>query len=215
MPRACAISAMRATCDTTPSQDGSTSRIARASGSAVERGLDRLDRMAERDAARLVDGGSDPHRPRAGEHEARRDRLVRAARDDHGLALGGDREAERLVGMREPLPVKRQRSAPNAAAASRSACARMPCAAAQVVRPAVPRRVVGEQRVAAGERGVALVARRRERRRRLAQERSDRVGERSLGGRHPRDAMRTGRGAAAARSCHPRSRRGRPWRAPP
>ena len=34
MPRACASSAMRSTCDTTPSQDGSTSRIARAPGSA-------------------------------------------------------------------------------------------------------------------------------------------------------------------------------------
>ena len=153
-------------------------------GLGLERGLDRLDRMAERDAAPLVDGGSDPHRSRAREHDARGDRLVRAARDDHGLALGGDREAERLVGMRGAVAGEAAEVGAERARREALGLRPEPLAAAQVVRAAVPRRVAGQQRVVADQRGVALVPRRRERRRRLAQEGVHRVGERCLGSRH-------------------------------
>ena len=164
-------------------QDGARVRL------GLERGLDRLDGMAERDAARLVDGGGDPDRSRAREHEAGRDRLVRAARDDHRLALGGDREAERLVGVRRAVAreaaeigAEGRRGEPLGARADA-------LAAAQVVRAAVHRRVVGEQRVVADQRRVALVPRRRERRRRLAQERIHRIGEGCLGGASRRETL--------------------------
>ena len=153
-------------------------------GLGLERGLDRLDRMAERDSARLVDRGCDPYWSRAREHDARGDRLVRAARDDHGLALGGDRKAERLVGMRRA--VAREAAEVGAEGGRREALGLRPeaLASAQVVRAAVPGRVAGQQRVVADQRGVALVPGRRERRRRLAQEGVHRVGERCLGSRH-------------------------------
>ena len=215
MPRACASSAMRATCETTPSQDGSTSRIARASGLGLERGLDRLDGMAERDAARLVDGGRDPHRPRAREHEAGGDRLVRAARDDHRLALGRDREAERLVGVRRAVAREAAEVGAEGRRGERLGARADPLAAAQVVGAAVHRRVVGEQRVVADQRAGCACGRasrtpsapragtRRRRRRTESREPSRR-----------QTLWRTAARRAAARSCRPRSRRARPSRSP-
>ena len=215
IPRACASSAMRSTCDTTPSQDGSTSRIARASGLGLERGLDRLDRMAERDAASLVDGRSDPHRSRAREHEARGDRLVRAARDDHGLALGRDRQAERLVGVRGA--VAREAAEIGAEGARRERARRAPGCACLPRRSSAPPCIgaspasSGSSPISAGLRlcpGVENAV--GDSRRKASTASANGVS----GAVTSRDAMRPARGGAAARSWRRRSRRARPWRSP-
>jgi hypothetical protein len=138
------------------------------SGLGLERSLDGLDGMAECNAPLFVDGRRDPDGSGTREHEAGRDRLVRAARHDHRLAVGGDREAQRLVGMRRSiareaaeLGAERRSGEPLGARADS-------LAAAQIVGAAVQRRVPCQQRIVADQRPVALVPRRRERCRCLA-----------------------------------------------
>ncbi len=121
MPRACASSAMRATSETTPSHDGSTSTIARASGSAAS-------------AASIASTGWPSATPRASStagaiHTGRAPESTRPAATDlceqRETITGSPSEAtarqSAWFGCVEPLPEKRQRSAPNAAAASCSA----------------------------------------------------------------------------------------------
>ena len=152
-------------------------------------GLDGLDRMAERDAAALVDRRWHPDRARAREHEAGGDRLVRAARDEHRLALGR-RPPGRAPGWGAsshcPRSGRGRRRRPGQRAPRRAPGCACPRAGRRRRRASASR---GEQRVVADQRRVALVARRRERRRRLAQKGIHRIGERGLGGLHVADAM--------------------------
>ena len=125
IPRACASSAMRATCDTTPSQDGSTSRMARASGSAAS-------------AASIASTGWPSATPRASStagatQTGREPESTRPAATDlceqretsTGSPSAATARQSAWLGCVEPLPEKRQRSAPKASAASCSARARM------------------------------------------------------------------------------------------
>ena len=110
-----------------------------------------------------------------------RDRLVRAARDERRLALGRDRQAERLIGMRRAVAGEAAEVGAEGRCGERLGAHPDALAAAQVVGAAVH----GARRWrAAGRRRSArdcACGRRRKARRRLAQEGIHRVGERGLG----------------------------------
>ena len=126
MPRACASSAMRPMCETTPSQEGSTSRTARASGSAASAAStastgwpSATPRPSSTAGATHTGRAPDSTRPAATDLCEQRDTTT-------GSPSPATARQSAWLGCVEPLPVKRQKSAPKAVAASRSACCRMP-----------------------------------------------------------------------------------------
>ncbi len=84
-PAARQASAIAATSESTPTNDGSTRKTARASGSAASASATRSGRDAEREPGLLVDVRPHPHGHEPGEDEAGEDRLVHVPRDDDAV----------------------------------------------------------------------------------------------------------------------------------
>ena len=101
-------------------QDGARLRLGR------QRRLDGLDRVAERNAPALVDRRGDPHRPGTESTRPAATDLCEQRETTTGSPSLATARQSAWLGCVEPLPVKRQRSAPKAVAASCSARCRMP-----------------------------------------------------------------------------------------
>ena len=134
-------------------QDGARVRL------GLERGLDRLDGWpSATPRASSTAGATQTGREPESTSPAATD-LCEQRETITGSPSEATARQSAWLGCVEPLPEKRQRSAPKAARGEPLGARADALAAAQVVGTAVHRRVVREQRVVADQRRVALVAR--------------------------------------------------------